>query len=51
MQLFESRLLKKVFGPKTEQVGVGWRKLHRGELHDLYFSPGIIRVIKSRRIK
>ena len=48
-RLFENGVLRKVCGPKTEKVGVGWRKIHNEELHDLYFSPDIIRVIKSRR--
>jgi hypothetical protein len=48
-RLLENRVLRKVFGPKTEKVEAGWRKLHNDELHDLCFSPGIIRVIKSGR--
>jgi hypothetical protein len=41
-------VLRRIFGPKREEDG-SWRKLHNDELHDLYFSPNIVRVIKSRR--
>jgi hypothetical protein len=40
-----------MFGPKREKVTVGWRRLHDEELHNLYASPYIIRVIKSRRVR
>jgi hypothetical protein len=50
-RLFENRILRKIFGPKTEKQGAGWRKLHNEELYDLYFSTGIIRVIESRRLR
>jgi hypothetical protein len=43
-------LLRGIFGPKRTEVTVGWRKLHNEELHNLYFSPSIIRMIKSRRM-
>jgi hypothetical protein len=46
---FENRVLRKIFGPKKEEDG-SWRKLHNDELHDLYSSPNIVRVIKSRRM-
>jgi hypothetical protein len=46
--VFENRALKKIFGPKREEVTGGWRKLYIEELCDLYSSPGIIRIIKSR---
>jgi hypothetical protein len=47
---FENRVLRRIFGPKREEDG-SWRKLHNHELHSLYSSPNIIRVIKSRRMK
>jgi hypothetical protein len=43
-------VLRKIFGPKREEDGT-WRKLHNDELHNLYSSPNIVRVIKSRRIR
>jgi hypothetical protein len=43
-------VLKKLFGPKRDEVMGGWRKLHNEELHDLYSSSSKIRMIKSRRI-
>jgi hypothetical protein len=45
--VFENRVLK-IFGPKRDEVMGGWRKLHNEELRDLYSSPSIIRIIKSR---
>jgi hypothetical protein len=48
--MFENRVLSRIFGPKREKVTGGWRKLHNEELHNLYSSPSIIRMIKSRRI-
>jgi hypothetical protein len=47
--MFENRVLRKIFGPKSDGVTGEWRKLHNEELHDLYFSPSIIRIIKTRR--
>jgi hypothetical protein len=49
--VFESRVLRRIFGPKRDEVTGGWRKLHNEELHNLYSSPSIIRVIKSRRMR
>jgi hypothetical protein len=48
LRVFENRVLKIIFGPKRDDVIGGWRKLHNKELHNLYSSPGIIRIIKSR---
>jgi hypothetical protein len=49
-RVFENRVLRRIFGPKTDEVTGGWRKLHNEELHGLYSSPGIVRVIKARRM-
>jgi len=49
--LFENRVLRRIFGPKRDEVTGEWRKLHNEELNDLYCSPNIVRVIKSRRMK
>jgi hypothetical protein len=46
----ENRVLRKIFGPKREEDG-SWRKLHNDELHSLYSSPNVVRVIKSRRMR
>ena len=51
MRLFESMVLKIIFGPKTDDVTGEWRKLHNEKFNDLYSSPNIIRVTKSRRMK
>jgi hypothetical protein len=48
--VFESMMLGRIFGPKRDGVAGGWRKLHNEELHDLYSSPSIIKIIKSRRM-
>jgi hypothetical protein len=50
LSVFESRVLRNIFGPKRDEVTGEWRRLHDEELNDLYFPPNIIRVIKSRRI-
>jgi hypothetical protein len=47
----ENRVLKRIFGPKSDEVTGGWRKLHNEELHNLYSSPTITRAIKSRRMR
>jgi hypothetical protein len=50
LRVFENRVLRRIFGPKREEDG-SWRKLHNDELHGLYSSPNIVRVIKSRRMR
>jgi hypothetical protein len=49
--VFENSVLRRIFGLKRDEVTGGWRKLHNEELHNLYSSPSIIRVIKSRRMR
>jgi hypothetical protein len=51
LRVFEYRVLGRIFGPKRDEVTGEWRKLHNGELHNLYSSPDIIRQIKSRRMR
>jgi hypothetical protein len=51
LRAFENRVLRRIFGPKRDEVTGGWRKLHNEELHNLYSSPSIIRVIKTRRMR
>jgi hypothetical protein len=46
--VFENRVLRRIFGPKREAVAGGWRELHNVELYNLYASPNVITVIKSR---
>jgi hypothetical protein len=48
--VFENRVLRRVYGPKRDEVTWKWRKLHNGGLNDLHSSPNIVRVIKSRRM-
>jgi hypothetical protein len=49
--VFENRVLRIIFGPKRDGVTEGWRNLYNEELHNLYSSPSIIRIIKSRRMR
>jgi hypothetical protein len=49
--VFANRVLRRVFGPKRDEVTGGWRKLYNEQLHDLYRSPNIVRVIKSIRMR
>jgi hypothetical protein len=51
LRVFENRVLRRIFGPKRDEVTGEWRKLHNEELHDLYCSPSIIRIIKSRNMR
>jgi len=51
LRVFENRVLRKIFGPKRDEVRGEWRKLHKEELNDLYCSLNIVRVIKSRRMR
>jgi hypothetical protein len=51
MRVFENRVLKRIFGPKRNGMTGGWRKLHNEVLHNLYSSPSIIRIIRSRRMR
>jgi hypothetical protein len=49
--VFENRVLRRIFGPRRDEVIGEWRKLHNQELHDLYSSPSIIRIMKLRRMR
>jgi hypothetical protein len=49
--VIENRVLRRIFGPKRDGVTGVWRKLHNEELHNLYSSPSIIRIMKSRRMR
>jgi hypothetical protein len=49
--VFENRVLRRIFGPKKDEVTGEWRKLHNEELHNLFSSPDIIRQVKSRRLR
>jgi hypothetical protein len=51
LRVFESRVLRRIFGPKSEEVTGEWRKLHNEEIYNLYSFPDIIRQIKSRRMR
>jgi hypothetical protein len=51
LKVFENRVLRRIFGPKKDEVTREWRKLHNEELRDMYSSPSIIRIIKSRRMR
>jgi hypothetical protein len=51
LRIFENWVLRRIFGPKRDEVGGEWKRLHNKELCALYSSPNIIRVIKSRRLR
>jgi hypothetical protein len=51
LRVFENRVLRRIFGPKRDEVTGEWRKLHIEELHSLYSSPDIIRQVQSRRMR
>ena len=51
LRMFENRVLRRLFGPKRDEVTGEWRKLHNEELNDLYCSPNIVWVIKARRMR
>jgi hypothetical protein len=49
--VFENRMLRRIFVPKRDEVVADWRKLHNEKLHNMYSSPSIIRMIRSRRMR
>ena len=51
LRVFENMVLRRVFGPKRDEVTGEWRKLHNEDLNDLYTLPNIVRVVKSRRMR
>jgi hypothetical protein len=51
LRVFENRVVRRIFGTKRDEVIGGWRKMHNEELHNLYCSPSIIIMIKSRRMR
>ena len=51
LRVFENRVLRRIFGPKRDEVTGKWRKLHNEEMNNLYSTPNIVQVIKSRRMR
>jgi hypothetical protein len=51
LRVFKNRVQRRIFGPEREEVAGGWKRLHNEELHNLYISPDIIRLIKSRSMR
>jgi len=50
LSVFEHRVVRRIFGPKRDEVTGEWRKLHNEELNDVYCSPNIVRVIKTKKM-
>jgi hypothetical protein len=51
LRVLEKRVLRRIFGPKRNEIVIGWRELHNAKLRNLYFSPNIMRIIMSRRVR
>jgi hypothetical protein len=51
LRVFKNRVLRKIFGPKRDEVTEGWRGLHNEEVRNFYYLPNIIRMIKKKRMR